>query len=204
MLDATGKPFKVLKIATDVTPQKLISADHTGQLAAISKSQAVIEFDLSGIVLTANENFCSATGYRLEEIKGQHHHMFAQPDFAQSDAYRQFWNALARGEYQAAEYLWLDKGGREVWLQASYNPILDMNGRPYKVVKYATDITARKAAVSMISAGLKELARGDLTARIDTALAGELDKLRVAFNDTVEKSSTIVSQLRQTSSILKT
>ena len=204
VLDAAGKPYKVIKIATDVTAQKLVNADHTGQLAAISKSQAVIEFDLTGTILTANENFCATMGYRLDEIRGQHHRMFAQPNFAASDEYRAFWAALARGEYQAAEYLRLGKGGKEVWLQATYNPILDSDGRPYKIVKYATDITARKAAVAIIGAGLEKLAEGDLTARIDTPLVGELDDVRVAFNETVEKFSTIVSQLRETSSILKT
>ncbi|MGV8832902.1 MAG: methyl-accepting chemotaxis protein [Devosia sp.] len=204
VLDAAGKPFKVIKIATDVTAQKLVNADRTGQLAAISKSQAVIEFDLNGTILTANENFCATMGYRLDEIKGQHHRIFAQPEFAASDAYRQFWSALGRGEYQTAEYLRLGKGGKEVWLQASYNPIFDMNGKPYKVVKYATDITARKEAVSTIGAGLARLAEGDLTARIEAPLVGELDEVRLAFNGTVEKFSGIVSQLRETSSILKT
>ena len=204
VLDAAGNPIKVMKIATDVTAQKLVNADRTGQLEAISKSQAVIEFDLTGTILTANENFCATMGYRLEEIKGQHHRMFAQPDFARSKEYREFWNSLGRGEYKTAEYLRVGKGGKEVWLQASYNPIFDMNGRPYKVVKYATDITARKAAVATIGAGLAKLAEGDLTARIETPLVGELDEVRLAFNDTVEKFSSIVSQLRETSSILKT
>jgi len=204
VLDAAGKPFKVIKIAADVTAQKLVNADRTGQLAAISKSQAVIEFDLSGTILTANENFCATMGYRLEEIEGQHHSMFAAPDFARSKEYSEFWRALGRGEYQAAEYLRLGKGGKEVWIQASYNPIFDMNGHPYKIVKYATDITARKAAVSTIGASLARLAGGDLTARIDAPLVGELDEVRLAFNDTVEKFASIVSQLRETSSILKT
>tara|TARA_R110000868_G_scaffold122464_38_gene324601 strand:+ start:384 stop:2228 length:1845 start_codon:yes stop_codon:yes gene_type:complete len=204
VLDAAGKPFKVIKIATDVTAQKLANADYRGQLAAISKSQAVIEFDLSGTILTANENFCATMGYRLEEIKGQHHSMFAVPDFARSKEYSEFWRALGRGEYQAAEYQRLGKGGKEVWIQASYNPIFDMNGRPYKVVKYATDITARKAAVVTIGASLSRLAGGDLAARIDAPLVGELDEVRLAFNDTVEKFASIMSQLRETSAILKT
>ncbi|WDQ97645.1 methyl-accepting chemotaxis protein [Devosia sp. J2-20] len=204
VLDAAGKPFKVIKIATDVTAQKLANADYRGQLAAISKSQAVIEFDLSGTILTANENFCATMGYRLEEIKGQHHSMFAVPDFARSKEYSEFWRALGRGEYQAAEYQRLGKGGKEVWIQASYNPIFDMNGRPYKVVKYATDITARKAAVVTIGASLSRLAGGDLATRIDAPLVGELDEVRLAFNDTVEKFASIMSQLRETSAILKT
>ena len=204
VFDAAGKPERVIKIATDVTAQKLVNADQTGQLAAIGKSQAVIEFDLDGTILTANENFCAALGYRLEEIKGQHHRMFVQPDQARSEEYRAFWSALARGEYQAAEYLRIGKGGREVWIQASYNPILDLNGQPYKVVKYATDITLRKAAVALIGAGLGKLAQGDLTARISEPLVGELDEVRHAFNDTSSKFAAIVAQLRDTSAVLKT
>ncbi|WP_232846631.1 methyl-accepting chemotaxis protein [Devosia beringensis] len=204
VLDAAGKPVKVIKIATDVTGQKLVNADRTGQLAAISKSQAIIEFDLNGTILTANANFCAALGYRQDEIVGQHHRIFVRPEEAAASEYREFWSKLGRGEFQAAEYLRIGKGGKEVWIQASYNPIMDMNGRPYKVVKFATDITARKAAVTMIGAGLARLAEGDLTVRIDTQLVGELDDVRRAFNDTVEKFAGIVSQLRDTSSILKT
>ena len=129
--------------------------------------------------------------------------MFVEPDYASSADYREFWEKLGRGEYQAAEYKRIGKGGKEVWIQASYNPIFDLTGKPYKVVKYATDITGRKAAVNMIGAGLAKLAEGDLTARIDTHFVGELDEVRVAFNDTVEKFSDIVEQLRTTSSALK-
>jgi methyl-accepting chemotaxis protein len=204
VFDAKGKPSKVVKIAVDVTAQKLAAADAQGQLAAISKSQAVIEFNMDGEVLTANANFCAALGYQLDEIKGRHHRMFVEPSYANGDEYRQFWDRLRRGEYQAAEYLRLGKGGKEVWIQASYNPILDPDGRPYKVVKYATDITGRKAAVNMLGLGLEKLAVGDLTARIDTKFVGELEEVRTAFNDTVAKFSGIVSQLRETSRALRT
>ncbi|MCS3893120.1 methyl-accepting chemotaxis protein [Bradyrhizobium japonicum USDA 38] len=143
ILDETGKPFKVVKFATDITAQKMKAADSDGQLAAIQKSQAVIEFNMDGTIRTANENFLKAVGYSLAEIKGQHHSMFVEPNEKNSAAYRQFWATLNRGEYQAAEYKRIAKGGREIWIQASYNPILDLNGEPYKVVKYATDITAQ-------------------------------------------------------------
>ena len=204
VLDASGKPFKVVKFASDVTAQKLASADAQGQLAAISKSQAVIEFNLAGEVLTANENFCSALGYHLNEIKGRHHRMFVESGYANGSEYRDFWDRLGRGEYQAAEYLRIGKGGKEVWIQASYNPIFDQNGKPFKVVKYATDITGRKAAVNLLGAGLAKLADGDLTAHIDTRFVGELEEVRTAFNNTIAKFSSIVSQLRNTSGTLKT
>lgn len=141
LLDAKGTPYKVVKFATDITAEKLKAADQSGQLDAISKSQAVISFDLKGHILDANENFLGAVGYQLSEIKGNHHRMFVDPQDAATPEYSEFWNSLARGEYQAAEYRRLGKGGREIWIQASYNPIMDMSGNPFKVVKYATDIT---------------------------------------------------------------
>ena len=114
------------------------------QAAAISESQAVIEFNMDGTIITANENFLKALGYTLAEIAGKHHGMFVEPSERDSAAYREFWAKLNRGEYQAAEYKRIGKGGREVWIEASYNPICDTNGKPFKVVKFAIDVTAKK------------------------------------------------------------
>ena len=144
ILDLNGNPFKVVKYATDITAQKLQNADFEGQIQAVGKAQAVIEFNLDGTIIRANDNFLNVVGYTLEEIQGQHHRMFVEESFGRSAEYRQFWEALNRGEYQAAEYKRVGKGGKEVWIQASYNPILDLNGNPFKVVKYATDVTAQK------------------------------------------------------------
>ena len=144
ILDLNGKPFKVVKYATDVTEQKLRNADFEGQIEAVGKAQAVIEFNLDGTIITANDNFLNALGYTLGEVQGQHHRMFVEESFRASVEYRQFWEALNRGEYQAGEYKRIGKGGKEVWIQASYNPILDLNGKPFKVVKYATDVTEQK------------------------------------------------------------
>ncbi|MBR0825274.1 PAS domain-containing methyl-accepting chemotaxis protein [Bradyrhizobium manausense] len=167
ILDENGRPFKVVKFATDVTAQKLKAGDNDGQIAAICKSQAVIEFNMDGTIRTANENFLAAMDYSLAEIQGKHHGMFVEPNERNSPAYRQFWEALNRGKYQAAEYKRIAKGGREIWIQASYNPIFDLNGKPYKVVKYATDITAqaigRKKAdnarglIEAVAAGSEEM-----------------------------------------------
>jgi methyl-accepting chemotaxis protein len=143
VLDEKGKPFRVVKFATDVTSQKLSTVDLAGQIAAIGKSQAVIEFNMDGTVIGANQNFLKTVGYALDEIRGRHHSMFVDQAERDSAAYREFWAALNRGEYQAAEYKRIGKNGKEVWIQASYNPILDLNGRPFKVVKYATDTTAQ-------------------------------------------------------------
>ncbi len=142
IVDASGRVVRVVKFATDITDQKNKAMDATGQLEAINRSQAVIEFKLDGTIITANPNFCGAVGYALDEIKGQHHRMFVESNYASSPEYSRFWESLRRGEFQAAEYKRVAKGGRAIWIQASYNPIRDADGAPVKVVKYATDITA--------------------------------------------------------------
>ncbi len=144
VLDKDGKPVKVVKFATDVTAEKLRNAEFEGKVEAINRAQALIEFELDGTVITANENFLRIFEYDLDEIVGKHHRIFCEPGYAQSPAYVEFWQKLGRGEYYAAEFKRLTKEGREVWLQASYNPIFDMDGRPFKVVKFATDVTADK------------------------------------------------------------
>lgn len=142
IMDSAGRVLRVVKFATDITDQKNKAMDATGQLEAINRSQAVIEFKLDGTIIGANPNFCGAIGYRLDEIRGKHHRMFVEPDYAASRDYAQFWDSLRSGEFQAAEYKRIAKGGRAIWIQASYNPIRDADGVPVKVVKYATDITA--------------------------------------------------------------
>lgn len=144
ILGTDGKPVKIIKCASDVTERKLRDAELAGQVAAIGRSQAVIEFDMDGTIRNANRNFLDTMGYSIEEIKGRHHSIFVDPAYRESSDYRAFWDKLRRGEYQAAEYKRIGKGGREIWLQATYNPILDGAGRPFKVVKFATDVTARK------------------------------------------------------------
>ena len=143
LLDRSGKPFRVVKFASDITAEKLKNAEFQGQIDAINKAQAVISFQLDGTILEANQNFLDALGYRLDEIKGRHHSMFVEPAYRESSDYRAFWDALRQGRFQAAEYKRIGKGGREIWIQASYNPIFDAVGRPFKVVKFATDITTQ-------------------------------------------------------------
>ncbi len=143
VLGRGGKPIKVVKYATDITAQKQDYADLVGQVRAINKSQAVIEFDLDGTILTANDKFLAAIGYTLPEIKGKHHRLFVEPGYAASPEYKLFWEELRHGHYQAAQFKRIGEGGKEIWIEASYNPILDLNGRPFKVVKYATDVTVQ-------------------------------------------------------------
>jgi methyl-accepting chemotaxis protein len=144
VLDGNNKPVKVVKFAIDITQKKIRNLADAGKISAINRAQAVIEFDLDGTIVTANENFLKAMGYSLNEIQGKHHSMFVEQAEKDSAAYREFWAALNRGQYQAAEYKRLGKGGKEVWILASYNPVLDENGKPFGVVKFATDVTAQK------------------------------------------------------------
>ena len=127
---ADGKPCKVIKFATDITAQKLRSMEDAGRIAAIGRAQAVIEFNLDGTIITANENFLQRVGYSLAEIQGKHHSMFVASGERDSSAYREFWASLNRGEFQSAEYKRFGKGGKEVWILASYNPILDDTASP--------------------------------------------------------------------------
>ncbi len=204
VFDSNGRPYKVVKFATDITAQKFQTADFAGQLAAINKSQAVIEFDLEGCILAANENFLAAMGYTLDEVRGQHHSMFAEAGYRESAEYRAFWLKLGRGEYDAGQYKRLGKGGREVWIQASYNPIYDMNGRPFKVVKYATDITAQirdtqalQAAVSQTREVVAAAQSGDLTGHIDTQdKSGPIGELCAGINALVEAMAGIIAQIK--------
>jgi methyl-accepting chemotaxis protein len=121
-----------------------VLTEDKARLQALDKSQAVIEFTPDGTILTANQNFLDVMGYTLAEIRGKHHSMFAEPAFAASPEYREFWAKLNRGEYQVAQYKRLGKGGKEVWIEASYNPLLDADGKIFRIVKYATDVTRQK------------------------------------------------------------
>jgi methyl-accepting chemotaxis protein len=199
ILDLDGKPFKVVKFATDVTAEKLTNANFAGQIEAIGKAQAVIEFNMDGTIITANENFLSALGYTLNEIKGQHHSLFVEAAQKSSNEYQQFWQKLNRGEFDSGEYLRIGKGGKNVWIQASYNPILDLNGNTIKVVKYATDITERKQAIAQIKDTLLTLSQGDLTQSIETELIGEFSIIGNSLNEFIDVLSNMVGDIRSAS-----
>ncbi len=179
ILDKSGKPVRVVKFATDVTQQKLRTANFEGQLAAISKSQAVIEFNLDGTIITANDNFLDTLGYSLAEIHGKHHSLFVDRAYGASQEYADFWKALNNGEFQSAEYKRYGKGGKEVWIQASYNPILDLNGKPYMVVKFATDVSGQKNLLSNVSQSATSLA----------AAAEELTAVSQSMSASAEQTS---------------
>ncbi|XKV46908.1 PAS domain S-box protein [Pseudomonas sp. nanlin1] len=144
VMDKRGKPIKIVKFASDVTESRNRNAEWEGKIIAIDRSQAMIEFTPDGHIMYANRNFLDAVGYELEELVGKHHRIFCEPGYATSHAYREFWEKLARGEYDSNEYKRVRKDGSDVWIQASYNPILDPQGHTYKVVKFATDVTQSK------------------------------------------------------------
>jgi methyl-accepting chemotaxis protein len=177
-----GKPVKVIKIATDITAQKLKAAEDAGKIEALGRAQAIIEFTPAGEVLTANDNFLTALGYTLAEIRGKHHSMFCETNYVGSEAYQQFWKKLSGGELVADEFMRLGKGGRKVFIQASYNPIYDLNGKVFKVVKFATDVTARVENVEQLARCLTNLADGDLSQQIERAFIPSLERLRSDFN----------------------
>ncbi|MGK0303785.1 MAG: methyl-accepting chemotaxis protein, partial [Planctomycetota bacterium] len=173
--DESGKPVKVVKFATDITAEKqrAVKANESGKLVeAVSQQQAVIEFDLAGNVVTANGNFCSALGYSLGEIQGKHHRVFVAPEYAASSEYREFWAKLNRGEPDSGDYLRICKGGGELWINATYFPITDESGKPVKVVKFATDITAQKQheADTIARAESDSKSADDLRQKVDSLL----------------------------------
>jgi len=212
IMDANNKPFKVVKYASDITEEKIKNADYSGQLSAIRKSQAVIEFNLDGTILTANDNFLNVLGYSLSDIQGKHHSMFVDPAYKQSSEYKAFWDRLGRGEYDAGQYKRIGSGGKEVWIQASYNPIMDANNKPFKVVKYATDITeqvnnanAMKLAVDQVQDVVKAAVDGDLTQRIP--LEGKTDLLEIlcsGVNSLIDNMGDIVGQIKSAADEIST
>ncbi|WP_339749586.1 PAS domain-containing methyl-accepting chemotaxis protein [uncultured Maricaulis sp.] len=186
ILDKDGKVYKVVKFATDITQQKLETAHAKGQINAIQNSQAVIEFELDGTILTANENFLGALGYQLDEITGQHHSMFIEASERGSDAYKKFWDELRAGKYQSAEFLRIGKGNKEVWIQATYNPIRDMNGKVYRVIKFATDITSQVELRHQRAAAQK-------------SIDADLDGIAVSVTQTAGQATAVSSTSEQTS-----
>ncbi len=181
------------RIGTVVEWANAEALDNAGQVDAINRSQAVIHFEPDGTIIEANENFLSVMGYTLDEVKGKHHSMFAEPEFAASQEYKDFWEALRRGEFQAAQYKRLGKGGKEVWIEASYNPIFDLNGRVFKITKFATDLTARKeenkALADDFENNVKSLVQ--IVASSSSEMEATAQTLAAAAEETSSQSNTV-------------
>lgn len=202
IFDANGKAYKVVKFATDITEKVVAENDAKGQLAAINRAMAVIEFDLQGNILVANDNFLSVMGYQSSEVAGQQHRLFVEPAYANSAEYRQFWQRLNAGEYFTDTFKRIGKGGKIVWIEASYNPIFDADGKPYKVVKYASDITASEMAKHTLASAMQAscdvfsaMAQGDLTHRVegDFSSQAQLARMQHSVNSMLEKLQQTVS-----------
>jgi len=184
--DASGRTYAIVKFATDVTDRKLADAEVRGKLDALDKSQAIIEFDLDGTIQTANQNFLDTLGYTLEEVRGGHHRIFVAADERDTPQYKEFWATLARGEFQSAEYRRIAKDGSDVWIQASYNPILDMDGNPFKVVKFATNIT-------------EQVAERHRRAEAQKTIAEDLTKISESASNTSSQTASVAAAATQAS-----
>jgi len=192
-----GRPYKVVKFATDITESKLKSTEDAGKLAALSRAQAVIEFTPDGKILTANENFLKTLGYQLSEIVGRHHALFCDPAYARTEDYARFWERLRNGEFFSDEFTRYGRAGNPIHIQASYNPILGPDGKVFKVVKFATDVTGRVENVAVLGKGLQSLASGDLCCDIPTAFIPSLEQLRVDFNQTASRLREAMRSIRE-------
>lgn len=209
VFDADGRPYKVVKFATDITAAKLRNAEYEGKVSAMDKAQAVIEFDMGGHVLTANDNFLSAMGYALEDIQGEHHRMFCDTEYAASLDYKRFWQKLNRGEFDSGRYKRVGNGGKHIWIQATYNPILDMNGKPFKIVKFATDITEQvmleqgvkdkaacdSAKIERLLEAVARAAKGDLTADVPVQGDDPLDQLGAGIGKMMADLRGVIGQV---------
>jgi methyl-accepting chemotaxis protein len=212
-----GRPYKVIKFATDVTAIKQQHTEYEGRLRAIDKAQAVIEFDTGGNVLQANQNFLDTLGYRLDEIEGKHHRLFCEETYTASPEYREFWAKLNRGEFDSGRYKRIARGGRVVWIQATYNPIFDVNGRLYKVVKFAIDVTAQvdleesvkrraqddQRKVERLLAVVNRAASGDLTGVVDVEGAEPIDQLAAGIKGMMSDLSGVIGKVVESAGTFK-
>jgi len=212
IFDMNGKPIKIVKYATDITQVKMQYANFDGQIEALNKVMAVIEFDLQGNILLANDIFATLTGYTKEEIVGKHHSMFADANYKTSPEYKAFWDKLARGEADAGQYRRIGKGGKEVWIKASYNPILDVNGKPFKVVKFAMDITEQHRSAQALSDAVVETQHiieqaqtGDLTSRVPLGgKTGAIASLCDGVNALLDKMTEVILQVKEAGETINT
>ncbi|MBV1893321.1 MAG: PAS domain S-box protein [Ilumatobacteraceae bacterium] len=207
--DGAGDAIGYVVIFDDSTEERLLQADSRGQLEAINKSQAVISFNLDGTIIEANPNFCATLGYSAEELVGKHHRLFVDNEYAATPEYAEFWEKLGRGEFDGGEYKRIAKGGKEIWIQATYNPIMNDEGEPFKVVKYATDITADVESKQRLEGGVKvvleavtAVAEGDLTVEIPITGDDPIGLMAQGVAKTVSVLSESISAISKNSEAL--
>lgn len=210
--DVNGKPLKIVNFTIDITEQRLLAADNMGQLESINRALGCVEFSMDGKVVKANGNFSSITGYSESELVGQHHSRLVEQSYATSSEYKAFWEKLNRGEFETAIYKRIGKAGREIWMQASYNPILDASGKPFKVVKFATDVTEQhnnsailESAVEETQGIIEEAKAGDLTRRVSLqGKTGAIASLCDGVNALLEKMTEVIQQVREAGETINT
>ncbi|WDE14437.1 PAS domain-containing protein [Thalassomonas haliotis] len=171
-----GHCLEILDISRQ-REQELQLLDASAKIDAISKAQAVIEFNMDGTIISANDNFLQTLGYRLEEVQGKHHSMFVEPGVETSAEYLEFWQKLNAGEFESGEYKRLGKGGKEVWIQAFYNPVFDLTGKPVKVVKFATDVTKQKQLNADFSGQIAAISKSQAVIEFNMALSSMPTKI---------------------------
>lgn len=191
-----GRPNRILVLVVDVSGVHRQAEGLAALLAALSRSQAQIDFTPEGEILSANDNFLTAVGYTIEEIRGRHHRMFMDPAEAGSPDYADFWAALRRGESRSGEFRRIGKDGRPVHIVATYCAVPDAHGRVSRIVKFATDVTQRRLAVDQLVAGISQISTWDLTARIDGPPSGEFGRVHDVFNRCVQAFAALVVDLR--------
>ncbi len=196
---SSGKVLKVVKLASDITALKQREIEEFHKLESINRTQAIIEFEPNGTVLKANQNFCDALGYTLDEIVGEHHRMFVEDHYARGPEYVQFWEGLRTGEFVEGEFKRQRKNGDDLWIEASYNPIFDLDGNVVKVVKFARDITGRMDAVQQVGDRLKDLAECDLSNMIDAEFIPSFDSMRLDLNKSFSNLRSTFSGIRHQS-----
>lgn len=194
-----GRPERVVKLASDITETVRERELNAARLDGVSRSQAVIEFDAEGRVLAANPNFLRLTGYAESEVLGRHHRMFMPPGEADKPAYAEFWRRLAAGELMRGAFRRVGRGGREIWIEASYNPVLDHHGRTDRIIKFALDATERAQALRAVGDAMGRLAEGDLAARVERAVPAEYELLRTGFNAMAERIGALVAAIAEAS-----
>ncbi|MRX50451.1 PAS domain-containing protein [Paracoccus sp. S-4012] len=205
ILDEAGRPVRILSLVVDLGAADRQAEGMGEVLSALSRSQAMIEFAPDGVILDANRNFLEVLGYQLEEVKGRHHRMFLAPADSAQPGYAAAWADLTRGHPQQGEFRRIRKDGQPMWIAATYTPILDASGKVTRVVKFATDVTGRRRGVNALIRGIEQLAQGDLTARLDTAIAipPEFTQVREAFNASIAQLAQLVDELRGRSGAMR-
>ena len=203
IMGPNGKPKKYLGVRYDITQFEIARQNMKGLVDAIDKSYATIEYDLHGTIQTANDLFLQTMGYRLEELKGKPHGMLEGSSPNHTPEYRSLWEKLRRGEYDAGQYRCITKDGREVWLQASYNPVMDEMKRPFKVIQLAVDITGQKQAQVEVEKLIRAATTGQLSERIQAGsfsgtsreLIETVNRLLDAVADPLHEAQTVLAAL---------